>query len=219
MKYIAASLIAALFFASPSRAETPCDFKGISVGNKMVPAEIMAALGVTRYKMNPARRSVSDQSMALALKKYGLIGATEVEEWEIGPSCDETSCIVPYGVSVGNNNSIPVKVIISFHEGLITEIIVSFSESSWEELVPIFDEKYGADWTVERSDMLITNYETKQSRTVQRIYLDHATNGTNRSAKSHCKIWATNYDIVFEHHDALGPYHSRIVIQLISRNF
>ena len=46
MKCIAALLVGAVFFASSSRAETPCDFKGISVGDKMAPAEIMAVLGV-----------------------------------------------------------------------------------------------------------------------------------------------------------------------------
>jgi hypothetical protein len=38
-------------------------------------------------------------------------------------------CTVPYGVTVGNNNNIPVKVEISFREGVITKIIVSFSET------------------------------------------------------------------------------------------
>jgi hypothetical protein len=55
MKNIAALLISAFLFASSSRAETPCDFKGISVGDRMTPAEVMAALGVTKYKTNPPR--------------------------------------------------------------------------------------------------------------------------------------------------------------------
>jgi hypothetical protein len=53
MKRAAALLISALFFPTASRAEPPCDFKGIAVGNRMAPAEIMAALGVTKYKANP----------------------------------------------------------------------------------------------------------------------------------------------------------------------
>jgi hypothetical protein len=43
MKHVAALLVGELLFASPSHAETPCDFKGISVGDKMTPAEIMTA--------------------------------------------------------------------------------------------------------------------------------------------------------------------------------
>src|SRR5262249_35579707 len=147
---------------SPLLAETPCDFKGISVGNKMSPAELMSALGVTQYKTNPTRPSL-DQGKAL-IEKYGLIAAAEIEDWQIGPYCDNKICRVPYGIAVGNNNSIPVKADISFHEGLITEIVVSFGESFWDEMLPIFNQKYGANWTIERNDMPITNYETKEVR-------------------------------------------------------
>ena len=218
MKYVVV-IVGILVCANPVFAETPCDFKGVSVGNKMSPAEIMSALGVAQYKMNPTRRSLTDHSMEIAVKKYGLLAAGELEDWEIGSYCDEEICRIPYGVAVGNNNSTPVKVAISFHEGMITEIVVSFSETQWDEMLPIFDQKYGADWNVERADLPITNYETKEYKMVKRILLEHGTNGTNRSTKDHCKIWATNFDIVFEHHDALGPYHSEFVIQLISKNF
>jgi hypothetical protein len=98
-------------------------------------------------------------------------------------------CTVPYGVAVGNNNNIPVKVDISFHEDLITKIIVSFSEVFWDEKLSIFDQKYGANWTTERNLMPITNYETNETFTVQRIVLQ--TKGTNLSTKDRCKIWAT----------------------------
>jgi hypothetical protein len=216
MKHIAV-LLGTLLFTSPLLAETPCDLKGISVGSKMSPAELMSALGVAQYKTNPARRSFN-QVKALA-EKYGLIAATEIEDWEIGPYCDNKICRVPYGVAVGNNNSIPVKVDVSFHEGLITEIVVSFSETYWDEMLPIFDQKYGADWTIERNDMPITNYETKEARRVQTIFLQHVSKGTNLSTKDHCQISAINFDMVFEHHDAFGPYHSNIVIKLISKNF
>ena len=217
--YAVATLVlgATLFCATPLLAETPCDFKGISVGTKMSPAEIMSALGVTQYQTNPSRRSF-DQLMQLT-EKYGIIAAGEIEEWDIGPYCDSSSCHFPYGVKVGNNDSIPVKVIISFQEGLIAEILVSFSETFWDEMVPIFDQKYGADWSIERYDMAITNIKTKEFLNVQRIVLHHVTKGTNLRTKDHCQIWATNFDVVTEHHDAFGPYHSEIVIQLISKNF
>ena len=89
----------------------------------------------------------------------------------------------------------------------------------WDEMRPILDQKYGGDWKVEREDMPVTNFENKQSQMVQRISLQHVTDGTNQSTKDRCKIWATNVDIVFEHHDSFGPYHSEFVIQLISKNF
>jgi hypothetical protein len=216
MKHLAALLVGALPFTSPSHAETPCDFKGISVGNKMSPAEIMTTLGVTKYKRNPARPSF-EETLALA-QKYSTIPAAELQDWNIGPYCEETSCRVPFGVAVGNNNT-PVNVFVSFHEGLITEIDVSFSETYWNEVLPILDQKYGADWNVERDNMPGTNFETKKTTVRERISLNHITNGTSRSTKDRCQIWATNLDIVFEHHDAYGPYHSEFGIKLISKNF
>lgn len=217
--YAVATLVlgATLFCVTPLLAETPCDFKGVSVGNKMSPAELMSTLGVPQYKTNPVRRSLLDQSMD-RVKRYGLLAASEIEEWEIGPYCDETSCRIPYGVSVGNRNT-PVSVFIAFHQGLITGIDVSFGETFWEELLPVLDQKYGADWTIERDKMPISNYETKEFHIVNRITLKHATNGTNQSTKDRCIIWATNFDMVFEHHDAFGPYHSIFEIKLISKNF
>ncbi|HEV2098279.1 MAG TPA: hypothetical protein VGR45_05065 [Stellaceae bacterium] len=216
MKHISALLVGALLFASPSHAETPCDFKGISVGNKMAPADVMAALGVTKYKTNPAQPPFGE-TLALA-QKYGTIPAAELKDWNIGPYCDETSCRVPYGVAVGNNNT-PVNVFISFHEGRITEIDVSFSETYWDEMLPILHQKYGADWRVDRFDMPIMNYETKKSIMREIISLDHIANGLNRSTNDRCQIWATNIDLMFEHHDAFGPYHSVFGIKLISKNF
>ena len=67
MRYIIV-LVGILLFATPLLAETPCDFKGISVGDKMPPAKIMAALGVTEYKTNPA---LDSKTMAL-VDKYGF---------------------------------------------------------------------------------------------------------------------------------------------------
>jgi hypothetical protein len=88
-----------------------------------------------------------------------------------------------------------------------------------KDFITILDHKYGGDWKVEREDMPVTNFENNQSQMVQIFSLEHVTDGTNLSTKDRCKISATNVDMVFEHHDALGPYHSQVVIQLISKNF
>jgi hypothetical protein len=212
MRYITV-LVGILLFATPLLAETPCDFKGISVGDRMPPAKIMAALGVTEYKMNPAPDS---KTLAL-IQKYGFRAAGEIADWQIGPYCNTATCTAPYGVAVGNNNDIPATAEVSFHEHLITKIIVSFSQTYWDEKLSVFDQKYGVTWTKERNDIPITNYETKETFTVPRIVLQ--TKGTNLSTKDRCKISATNFGTMFQHHDALGPYHSQIVIQLIPNDF
>jgi hypothetical protein len=128
MKQIVALFIGSFLFISPSLAEKPCDFKGVSVGDKMSPAELMSALGVTNYKTNPARPS--SEHMKALVERFG-VAAIEDDEFE--PYCDDTSCRIPYGVAVGNMNRIPVKVSISFHDGLIIEIVVKFGEMYWDE--------------------------------------------------------------------------------------
>ena len=145
------------------------------------------------------------------------MAAADIEEENIGPFCNDTTCIAYIGVSTASHT--PVKATISFHDGQITEILVSFGKTYWDEMLPVFDEKYAADWNIEREDTVVTDFETKKSHVVQGIFLQHVSDGTNRSTKDHFKIWASNVDMVFEHHDALGPIQSELVIQLISKNF
>jgi len=61
------------------------------------------------------------------------MAAVEMEEWDIGPYCDDTSCRIPYGVGVGNND-MPMNVLVSFPKSQITEIDVSFNATFWMTL-------------------------------------------------------------------------------------
>jgi hypothetical protein len=36
-------------------------------------------------------------------------------------------------------------------------------------MLPILEQKYGADWKVDREDMPITNYETKKTKVLERF--------------------------------------------------
>ena len=184
-------------FAAPAIASTSCDFKGVSVGDKATPESVMASFGVKSYKTHPEKWQF-EKSMQLA-RKIGLMAAAEAENWEIGPACESDSCRIPFGVGVGNNNT-PVSVFVSLREGRITEIDVNFSESDWAEF-------------------LITDLETKKSSTVERVTLTHSTNGKNSKTGDSCQLWATNFDMVFQHHDSLGAYHSLFAIKLVSGNF
>ena len=91
--------------------------------------------------------------------------------------------------------------------------------TDWNDILPILDQKYGADWTVERADSPVVDIETKKRTMMQSVTLTHATNGTNATTNTACQIWASSVDIVEQHHDALGPFHSTFVIKLISKNF
>lgn len=207
-----------LFISPHATAATPCDFKGVFVGDKTTPAELMNAFGVKNYKMNPERPKYDKKKMEL-VAKYGSMEVAEIEDWDAGAACDDHSCRIPFGVSVGNSNT-PVSVYISFPEGRITEIDVIFNEVYWNEVMPIIDKKYGADWDVEREpDFVITDLETKRHSTVERILITHQRNGTNPKTGDTCQIWARNYDIIFTHHDPVGKFHSEFVIKLVSSNF
>ncbi len=125
------------------------------------------------------------------------------------------------GSMSGTENSIPVSVYVGFYNGQVTEIDVSFPEVYWDDVHPILDQKYGADWKVDRDDMfLISAEKTKDTSVEQRITLNHISNGVNQNTKDRCQIWATNFDRVFTHPFlGLGPFHSEFVIKLISKNF
>ncbi|MFC0695960.1 hypothetical protein [Paraburkholderia humisilvae] len=97
---------------------------------------------------------------------------------------------------------------------------MEFGENYWDEITPVLDRKYGASWNVEQDpNFLITDLETKKSVTVEWITLTHRPNGTNRRTGDACMIWVVNYDVIFRHHDPLGPYHSVFAIKLVSDNF
>ena len=120
---------------------------------------------------------------------------------------------------MGNGNSIPVSVYLSFPEGVITEIDITFSQAYWDELRPITDMKYGEAWSTERDpSLLITDLDNGKTFIVELLHLTHQINGTNPNTLDTCQIWMTNYDSVFTHHDPLGAFHSLLVIKLISRN-
>lgn len=215
--YFALLAISGLFVASSSYAEIPCDFKGVSVGDKMSTAQIMAAFKIAKYKINPKRRSFEERAPDDI--KYGITASAEREDWNIGPYCDDHSCNIPYGIGIGNNSGIPTTVYVAFSNGQITEIDVSFNSLFWEDFVPILHKKFGSDWEVENTDLTIMNYETKATRNVYRVFMTNRKNGKNVKTNDSCEMWATNYDVVFEHHDPLGIFHSSFAIKLISTNF
>jgi hypothetical protein len=206
-----------LLISTHAMAATPCDFKGVSVGDKVTPAALMAAFGVKDYRMNPESAPL-EKTLKLA-EKYSLVAAGEIENWNVGPACYDSYCRIPFGVGVGNDN-LPVSLFISFSGGRVTEIDVTFNQMFWDDITPTLDKKYGAAWRVDRDPyFLIINKENSQRLTVERITLNHRTNGTNPKTGDTCMIWAVNYDIVYMHHDPLGAFHSVFVIKLISKNF
>jgi hypothetical protein len=213
---IGAPAAAAAWPKVPKNFLTPCDFKGLLVGAKLTPAAAMAVLGIQSYKTNPKKPSF-EQSQP-NVEKYGLLAAAEMEDWKIGPYCAGSSCEIPFGVRVGNDST-PVSVHVAFRNGIVTEIDVSFNETYWDDLLPIISNKYGNNWREERRQDVITDLATKQKLTVEWITMNHRNDGYNKNTGDRCQIWASNYDMVFTHHDFAGPLHSILAIKLVSKNF
>lgn len=197
-------------------AEVPCDFKGLAIGDKLTPAQIMSKLGAPKFKSGRPQSNSDKEADRIA--KYGMTGASEIEDWEIGPYCDATYCRVP-GVKVGID--IPSSVFVLFDKDTrqVQAIDVAVNASRWDDLVSILKRKYGPSWNVEESDMQITNIQSKRRTPVHRYEMVHRTGGVNKGTGDRCELSAINYDIIFEHGDPLGLYHSVFEIKLISTNF
>ena len=209
MKYIFA--ICALVLALPLQAKTSCDFKGLSVGDKLTPTQAMSVLGVTKFKTNPQSSLSIDE-----MKKYGMLPAGEAEDWKTGPYCDYNSCKIPYGITISRN--IPVSVFVYFNKGQIENITVKYQTGYWEEVVSMLKLKYGTNWDSEEYPVFLTDYETKKSITGAGITLKHKTGGVNAKTRDRCELVTANFDWIFSHHIPLGIYLSIFSIGLISQN-
>ena len=214
--YAAALLFTGSLGFSMAQAAAPCDFKGVSVGDKATPAQVMEKFGVTKFVTDPKQTSF-EQQLALS-KKYTIAIAGEITDWDTGPYCVARYCRVPYGITVGNSN-IPVKLFVSFNSGVVTEIDVNFGRIWWDEVLGIITKKYGSGWKTDESLEIVSDYETKKNETVTRIFLEKLTGGVNQATGDTCRIWMNSVDIVWQHHDPLGPFQSVFVIKLDSKNF
>jgi hypothetical protein len=213
MRKTLTAMALALWVSAAQAQPPPCDFKGVSVGDRIGPAEIMNRLGITDYQMNPEIKINRDNA-----DEYGITGEAELREQWMKPFCTYTYCRITRGITIGDQ--IPAYAFVSFHDGAVTEIEVSFNSLYWNDMLPILDEKYGANWkVVEHRDQPVMNYETKETHMMELIGLEHADYGTNRKTGDRCQILAGNLDLIFEHRDLLGPYHAMITIKLISKNF
>jgi len=203
------------FWGTTSFAAAPCGFKGISVGDRLSSEEIMKILNIKKFSSQSPDEDINDFALE---KKHGFFAADEIRDEKHGAYCTRNRCSIHYGVFVGNNNT-PVIVNIRLNDSLVTTITVAFSEGRWDELIPILEQKYEGTWSIDRTDMIVTDYETKKSYVVDRKTITHNDDGLNIRTGDKCKIMATNFDMVYWHHDSYGPFHSILIINLISKNF
>ena len=100
MKMMMVLFAVALVVSSATQAQpTPCDFKGVSVGDRIGPAEIMNRLGITDYQMNPEK----DINWA-NVDRYGVIGEAELREQWMKPFCTTRTAVKAYTLASGEIN-------------------------------------------------------------------------------------------------------------------
>ena len=213
--------------ATSAQAATPCDFKGLSVGDRATPEQIMKHFGVDKFadgaaysKLSIEQRYPIDKARLDRAKIVGLSNAAEEEHWKLGPACDYDSCRIPYGVTVGSGTfPISVGVFVSFDKaGIIQSIDVSYDNSDWEEVMALLNTKYGNNWRTETGVQTLTDLETKKSELRDEVEITHRSLGTNSKTHDTCTLHGASLDMVFLH--TTPPiYRSYFEIKLVSKNF
>lgn len=217
--------LALLLYCSAANAAPPCDFKGLSVGDKATPKQIMKRFGFDKYKdadeaQKIAHGDVAYQAYLKRAEKVGLINAADEQDFHLGPACGRNYCRIPFGVTVGIE-SFPIRVglFIAFDKGGTIEAIdVSYDSLDWGAVLTLLNTKFGDDWRVEETPDITTDLETKKSEQVTVIVLTHKTFGINAKTGDKCSISTTSRDMVYRH--SMPPFNrAELEIKLISKNF
>lgn len=194
-----------------------CEFKGVSVGDKINIPDVMHKLGVKNYKINPKKPDFLEEQKLW--DQYGFLGASEISNNKIGNYCDINSCRI---IDTFIGNKIQSTIFISFDQNtkIINAIEVSINQNYWNELVSIIKNKYKGAWNKNTSSIFISNYKTKKGALFDREEYRLKTPAKNINTGDSCEISAIEHDIIFEHPlSHLGVYQSIFDIQLISKNF
>jgi hypothetical protein len=123
--------LAGIAIATSARSQVPCDFKGVSVGDKLTREQLMQRLGVSKFKVDPPDSSRNEIDWK-EVEKYGITSVAERQDDKTGPYCRENSCNIPFGISVGDDK-FPVKVFVALKEGVTYAIEVSFNSIFWND--------------------------------------------------------------------------------------
>lgn len=194
-------------------AAAPCEFNGVSIGDKLTRKQLMAKLGVKHFKLNPGPDvwlPTKDEE-----SQYGYLGAKDLARWRTGPFCLADVCYIPFGIEI--ETKIPASMEITYGENnTIADIQVRFNSKYWEQVAPVLVQKYGLDWDAEKNhNFVISDDITQKSVTVDRTIIANKSGGVNEKTKGRCAISASNYDSIFWHRDPLGAYRSVLSIDMI----
>ena len=181
------ALLLACGMAKAANAAPPCHFKGLSVGDKATPQQIMSHFGVAKYGVD-ADKPEDSAAEAARLRRgetVGLMNAVEEEWWKEGSACGYDYCRIKYGqVSVGSEPfpiQVGVDVFFDASTRQITAIDVTYDSTAWDEVLGLLNTKYGKNWRECDTQGVTMNYETKKSFQSVISVLTHRQLGINRA--------------------------------------
>ena len=187
----------------------PCEFNGISIGDNLTKAQLMAKLGISKFKDRrmdgPPNINNEDEG------KFGYGRASEIAEWKFGPYCAGDVCKIPYGVEF--SSKIPASVEVVFAKTDVTDIVVSFDASNWDLAVGKIVKKYGANWEFKSEPNIAVMGESgKVAKTVTRVTGFSRTGGVNTKTHDRCELTAQNYPSIYTNNVPFYAYQSSFVI-------
>ena len=186
-----------------AQSADPWQFRGIHLGAKMTPSQIMHALGVDEYATNPKEDSIWDPKRGADLKN-GIQWAIDKVEFDVGPRCAITDsenfdCRDPmanlHPSTPGGDNHGIVKVWVFVKKGVVHSIDLSFDSILADSFFDVMFRQFGkAGWSQGQGEthIAISNVADKTSIVVDRQIFK------KESAKY--GAYVTDYDIVFTHY-------------------
>jgi hypothetical protein len=210
--------LVAILLAGAAHAQTadPWQYRGIHLGAKMTPDQIMHAIGVTKYSMDPKEDSIWDPKHRDDVK-HGMQWALEKVEFDLGPNCKTAdaqnfNCVDPFPGArhdIGSDHGI-VKVWVFVKNGVVHAIDLNFDAVRADEFFDVMFRQFGKEgWVQGEGDthIAITDLYVKKSLVVDRRILK------KESAKY--GAYVTDYDIVFTHYMPMyqGSFEMRVLDQ------
>jgi hypothetical protein len=220
-KKMRASIFLMALFLTPAAAAfagvAPCDFKGIAVGDKMTPTDLMAKLGIAVFQNNPPIDPTDWATQREKLKReYGQQAADEILNDRKGNICQSgfiDFCSIPNEITIGEGD-IPVSLFIDLKNSVITEIIVTFNAKYWNQIVSLIVSKFGPSWDIRKENIYIVDEITNKHATLSRTYMIGKSDGENVRTGDRCSLGAISIRSTYRHHNNLGEIQGNFEIKL-----
>jgi hypothetical protein len=218
MKCLLLLLLTVLASAAHAQVADTWQYRGIHLGTKMTPDQIMHAIGVTQYATNPKEDSIWDPKHADDVK-HGIQWAIDKVEFDVGPRCAVTDaqnfdCRDPianlHPSTPGGDNHGIVMVWVFVKNGVVHSIDLSFDSLLADAFFDVMFRQFGkAGWVQGQGEthIAITDMYDKTSIVVDRRIL--------RKESSKYSVYVTDYDRVFTHYMPMyqGSFEMKVLDQ------